>query len=57
MEYGFRTSGQIGPWRRCQAERLNENLHLPHAVRERSELRLSPAALVRKTSEALLDLL
>ena len=39
------------------AERLNENPHFPHAVRERIELRLSLAALVRKTSETLLGLL
>ena len=41
----------------AMAERLSENPQLPHAVRERIELRLSLGALVRKTSEALLDLL
>jgi len=41
----------------AMAERLSENLQLPHAVRERIELRLSLAALVRKTSETLLGLL
>ena len=39
------------------AERLSENPQLPNAVRERIELRLSLAALVRRTSETLLDLL
>jgi glycosyltransferase involved in cell wall biosynthesis len=39
------------------AERLNENPHLYHAVRERIESRLSLTALVRKTSETLLGLL
>lgn len=39
------------------AERLSENPHLPHAVRERIELRLSLAALVHRTSEIFLDLL
>jgi glycosyltransferase involved in cell wall biosynthesis len=41
----------------AMAKRLSENPQLPHAVRERIELRLSLAALVRKTSESLLDLL
>lgn len=41
----------------AMAERLSENPQLPHAVRERIEVGLSLAALVRKTSESLLDLL
>jgi glycosyltransferase involved in cell wall biosynthesis len=41
----------------AMVKRLSEDPHLPRAVRERIELRLSLAALVRKTSETLLDLL
>jgi glycosyltransferase involved in cell wall biosynthesis len=41
----------------AMAERLSKDPRLPHAVRERIESRLSLAALVRKTSERLLDLL
>jgi glycosyltransferase involved in cell wall biosynthesis len=41
----------------AMTERLSDDPQLPQAVRERIELRLSLAALVRKTSEALLDLL
>jgi len=40
----------------AMAERMSENPHLSHIVRERIESRLSLAALVRKTSEILLDL-
>ena len=39
------------------AERLKENPQLPRTVRERIELRLAVAGLVRKTSETLLGLL
>jgi glycosyltransferase involved in cell wall biosynthesis len=38
-------------------ERLKENPQLPRVVRERIELRLGLAALVRKTSESLISLL
>jgi hypothetical protein len=41
----------------AMAKRLSENPQLPQAVRERIESRFSLAALVRSTSEALLDLL
>lgn len=41
----------------AMAKRLSENPPLSHAVREHIELRFSLAALVRKTSESLLDLL
>jgi len=41
----------------AMAERLSGDPELPYAVRERIESRFSLAALVRKTSETLLDIL